>query len=174
MKLYCNNFIFSLQTTSPITTFVFSAIPKHIPNMATPSKKLCKFGDKCHRSDCYFAHPTATVAAPTVSTKKASDRPCREGAECTRDDCRFAHPSTAAAKPDTIPFSFNPDAFVFAPQQLAEEAEPVEDEPLSNEALAELNPEFADALVRGLLDEIVEDDLHEMNMHFEAITDGCE
>lgn len=112
--------------------------------MATPTKKTpCKFGSKCHRSDCYFAHPTVP------STKHSSQKACRDGAACTRPDCWFVHPSIAAAKPTAKPFSFNPDAFVFAPQQLAEEAEAVDAEPLSNDALAALNPEFAAALAAG-------------------------
>lgn len=95
--------------------------------MATPSKKPCKFGDQCQRSDCYFAHPKpASAAAPTVSTKQTSQRPCKFGNKCTRGDCWFTHPKT--------------DTTASVPADI-----------LSNEDLAARNPAFAAALAAGML-----------------------
>jgi hypothetical protein len=100
--------------------------------MATPSKKPCKFGDKCTRkdTDCWFYHPNSAADAPTVpSTKQTSTKACRDGNKCTRFDCWFSHP-------------------LKTPQL------PVEDVILSNEELSARNPAFAAALAAGMqLDE---------------------
>jgi len=44
----------------------------------------CRFGNRCHRADCQFKHPT---------TRQTSAANCKFGLACNRRDCYFAHPA---------------------------------------------------------------------------------
>jgi hypothetical protein len=52
----------------------------------------CKFGSRCTRENCVFAH-----ASPAGSAHMAGPEPraCTSGIKCDRRDCPYAHPSRA-------------------------------------------------------------------------------
>jgi hypothetical protein len=55
----------------------------------TPDRD-CKFGSKCTRKDCMYAH-----ACPAGTNHMAGSTaiPCKSGIQCTLSTCSFAHPS---------------------------------------------------------------------------------
>ncbi|WBW73601.1 poly(A) binding protein Nab2 [Schizosaccharomyces osmophilus] len=61
---------------------------------------LCKYADKCTRSDCVFAHPTP--AATPGEGMVLSSKMCSAGRDCKNSDCVEGHPSPAFGT--TLPF----------------------------------------------------------------------
>ncbi|EPX73316.1 poly(A) binding protein Nab2 [Schizosaccharomyces octosporus yFS286] len=61
---------------------------------------LCKFADKCARSDCVFAHPTPAAAPGEAMV--LSSKMCTAGRDCKNPDCVEGHPSPAFGT--TLPF----------------------------------------------------------------------
>jgi hypothetical protein len=57
---------------------------------------VCKFGAKCFRKDCYFAHPERVAKEEKPAQKKVAD--CKYGAKCFRKDCYFVHPAKEEEK----------------------------------------------------------------------------
>ena len=56
-------------------------------------EKECKYGSKCGKSECRYAHPS-----PSCSTKRRAGREtgrCRYGIRCNDIRCEFSHPSPA-------------------------------------------------------------------------------
>lgn len=60
--------------------------------------KLCKFGSRCTRPDCWFSHPAVQEHMPIMQPNKddcqtTPVKACKDGAECAREDCWFSHPA---------------------------------------------------------------------------------
>ena len=55
----------------------------------TPSTK-CKFGSRCTRKDCMYAHASPAGSAHMAGVNATA---CRSGIQCTLSTCSFAHPS---------------------------------------------------------------------------------
>lgn len=55
----------------------------------------CKFGPKCTKDTCPFAHPTPANSAASILTLEW----CPQGKGCINTECGFAHPPPPTAKP---------------------------------------------------------------------------
>jgi hypothetical protein len=57
---------------------------------------MCRDGNNCTRTDCYFNHPSNRVVPQTNLSKKQ----CRDGANCKRgSNCWYDHPVTKVVTP---------------------------------------------------------------------------
>lgn len=64
---------------------------------SSASRRPCKFGVACTRTDCIYSHPMGrkfdgSSNLSSSSTLSAGTTPCRFGAACFRPDCHFSHP----------------------------------------------------------------------------------
>lgn len=75
------------------------------------SVKMCKWGAKCKRKDCWFSHTSAKPAKkskvrsfyPVRSIKKTIDyKMCRYRTDCKKQDCKWFHPSSERCAYETI------------------------------------------------------------------------
>ena len=57
-------------------------------------KTDCKFGSKCTRKDCFFAHASPAGSAHMAGSVATA---CRSGILCSSAGCQFAHPSPSLA-----------------------------------------------------------------------------
>ncbi len=74
--------------------------------MAT-TQKVCRYDDKCTRSDCYFLHPSRETGS--VIQEKPKIKVCRFDDKCTRPDCYFSHPSRNSAVASVEPAKTKPN-----------------------------------------------------------------